>query len=188
MSEAVSALDGRSFDGIARVEEAGLRGMIAIRGDLSSAELRKAATDISGTEFPGPREVKSAGGKAICWMAPDEVLLLCAYEEAPAAAATAGTALAGTHALVANVSDARAVFRVSGPAAREAVAKLTPADLSPGAFGPGEFRRTRLAQVAGALWMPEEDVIEVLCFRSVAVYVFDILRAAALPGGEVGYF
>ena len=35
------------------------------------------------------------------------------------------------------MSDARAVFQVSGPSAREVMAKLCPVDLSPEAFKPG---------------------------------------------------
>lgn len=188
MSEARSALQGRSADGIARVEELGLRGMITLRGDLGDTTLRSAATGAAGVAFPGPRQACIAGDRGLLWMSPDEILVLVPHAEAPQAAAAMSAALAGTHALVAEVSDARAVFRVSGPAAREVLAKLTPADVSPSGFGPGEVRRTRLAQAAAAFWMTEEAAFEVICFRSVAQYVFDLLATAAAPGGEVGHF
>jgi len=77
---------------------------------------------------------------------------------------------------------------VRGPHAREVMAKLAPVDLAPAAFTPGMFRRTRMAQVPAAFWMPEEDVFRVVCFRSVAQYVFDLLSIAAQPGSEVGAF
>ena len=121
-------------------------------------------------------------------MSPDELLLLCPYSEARDAAARLQKGLAGEHALVANVSDARAMLRVRGLDAREVIAKLTPADVSPAAFGPGRIRRSRLAQVPAAFWMADEECFEIICFRSVARYVFDILRVSARPGSEVGHF
>ena len=86
-----------------------------------------------------------------------------------------------------DVSDARALFRIDGPGAREVLAKGAPVDLSPAAFGPGDFRRTRLGQVACAFWTPDGTSFELVCFRSVAAYVFGLLENAAKPGSEVGY-
>ncbi len=99
-------------------------------------------------------------------------------------------ALSGTHHLAENVSDARALIALSGPDARvrEVLAKLAPVDLHPAHFKPGDIRRTRLAQVAGAFWMAEAGQANVICFRSVAQYVFDLLSAAADPAASVDYF
>jgi sarcosine oxidase subunit gamma len=188
MSEAVSALSGASFDGIARVREAGLRGMITLRGDLSAPALKAAATGVTGVDFPGQGVANCSREHGLCWMSPDELLVLVPYGEVRQALDTIETALAGSHVLAANVSDARAVFSVEGPQAREVLAKLTPADLSPAALQPGQFRRTRLAQAPAAFWMRADESFEVICFRSVAGYVFKLLSASAAPGAEVGYF
>ena len=121
-------------------------------------------------------------------MAPDEVLIVLPREGVSEALATLGTSLGGAHHLVADVSDMRAVFRVEGGiAAREAVAKLAPVDLAPGVFEPGEVRRTRLAQIAAAIWM-EDGGITLVCFRSVARYAFDALCRSASEDARVGYF
>ena len=96
--------------------------------------------------------------------------------------------LGKAHALAKNVSDARAVFEVSGAHARDVLAKLTPADVSPDAFGVGDIRRSRLAQVAGAFWVVDDHTFRIVCFRSVAQYVFDLLCVAAQPGSEVNHF
>lgn len=186
MSEAVSALKGQSFKGFVTVADAGPRGMIALRGDLASAKLKKAATAISGVVFPGMNEACCVGETGLCWMSPDEVLVLCPYADVPVAVARMEKALAGTHHLIANMSDARASIGVSGADARDAIAKLTPADVSAAAFKPGQFRRTRLAQVPAAFWMRDETTFQVVCFRSVAQYVFDALAVSAGPGSEVG--
>lgn len=188
MSEAVSAIGGESFDGLVRVADAGLRGMIAVRGDLADADLKNAVTGLSGTDFPAQREITRVGERGLAWMSPDELLLMVPYAEAGAACRTLSDALAGQHHLAADVSDARAVFALEGAPWREVLAKLTPADLSPAAFGPGEIRRTRLAQAAAAFWMTGDDAVELVTFRSTARYVFELLSNAARPGSEVGHF
>jgi sarcosine oxidase subunit gamma len=112
---------------------------------------------------------------------------LCPYAEVSDRLDALSDKLGATHALAVNVSDARAVFRVSGPAAREVLDKLCPVDLSPEVFKPGMFRRTRMAQVAAAFWMDDDESLRIICFRSAAEYVFGLLKAAAAPGSGVGY-
>ena len=56
MSEPISALNHASYDGIAKVEEIGLQGMITLRGDLSDKVLAKAVKDATGQKMPGQRE------------------------------------------------------------------------------------------------------------------------------------
>ena len=188
MSEAISALAGASYDGYVKVREAGLRGMITVRGDLSSAELKSAVTGVTGTDFPAARSISLAGEQGIAWMSPDELLVMMPYAKAAEVAKTLETALKGSHALVANVSDARVTFTVAGSGAREVLAKLTPADLRPGVMKPGEIRRSRFAQVAAAFWMINDTDFEVVSFRSTAQSAFDLLKTSAKPGGEVGLF
>jgi len=188
MSEPTSALNRAEFKGIAKVEETGLHGMITLRGDQSSAAIKKAVLSVAGTVMPEQREAIFSDTGGVVWMSPDELMLLCPYSEVEARVAALNGALAGTHALAVNVSDARTVFRVSGPAARDVLSKLTPADLSPEVFGPGQVRRSRLAQVSAAFWMEDDETFGLFCFRSVAQYAFDLLKVAAAEGSEVGYF
>ncbi|MCB1364510.1 MAG: sarcosine oxidase subunit gamma [Rhodobacteraceae bacterium] len=188
MSEPVSALKGASFDGLAHVEECGLQGMITLRGALSARAVQKAATVASGASLPDANRANMAGEGGLCWMSPDELLILCPYPRAAETVETMRKTLGKTHALAVNVSDARAMFRVSGGAAREVLAKLCPVDLSPAAFGPGQFRRTRMAQIAAAIWMEDDESFGIVCFRSVAEYAFNLLKAAAQPGSAVGVF
>lgn len=188
MSDSISALNGARFDGLARIEEAGLQGMITLRGDLSSKPVKAAVAAATGGKVPGQREVVQGKTGTALWMSPDELLLLCPYEQVPAMLDKATASLGAAHALAVDVSDARALFSVSGPAAREVLAKLCPVDLSPEAFAPGAIRRTRMAQVAAAIWLESEDSFRVICFRSVADYAFNVLKAAAQPGSAVGVY
>ena len=184
MSNAVSALQGASFDGYCKVEEAGLVGMITLRGDLASEGVAKAVKAATGADMPGQGEIiEGAKGRA-GWMSPDELLLIVDHAKAADVVAAASKSLAKEHALVVNVSDARAVYRVTGDAVREVLAKLSPADTA--AMVPGQIRRTRIAQIPAAFYLTDEKTAELICFRSVAQYAFDILKDAAMSGGEVG--
>lgn len=185
MSEAVSALGGLVQDGYVRVAEVGPQGMIVLR---SKGDGLAEALAALGLPLPGIRRIESAGDRAVAWMSPDELLIWLPYAQVPQAVAALGAALAGKHHLVADVSDARAVFTLTGAGAREVLAKCCPVDFAPGVFGPGEVRRTRAAQVAAAVWMGEDDTFTLVCFRSVARYVFDLLATLARPGAEVGLF
>lgn len=187
MSEAVSALNGMRAEGPVSVTEAGLQGMITLRGDLASPGLAAAVRAATGTGVPGQRRIETADDRACAWMSPDELLLLLPYDETGAALTAIGDAMAGAHHLAVAVSDARALFRVSGPGARAVIAKLCPVDMTRAAFAPGEIRRTRMAQVPAAIWMSGEDTVMVICFRSVARYAFDLLRDAARAGTVAGY-
>ena len=181
----VSALPGARFEGYCTVEEAGLCGMVTLRADLSLAKVARAVKAVTGAEMPAPLKITSGTRGRVAWMSPDELLLFVEYAEAGAAVARLDKALATSHALAVDVSDARALFRLTGARAREGLMKLTPADIR--RMAPGEFRRTRLAQVPAALYMPDEKGFEIIAFRSVAGYVFDLLSNAARPGGEVGW-
>ncbi|RVV98765.1 sarcosine oxidase subunit gamma [Mesobaculum littorinae] len=202
MSEFLS----RPYEGFARVEQSAPRAMVSLRGDLGSQAMAAAVSEVSGCAIPEPLRLTQAAqdddrgggqtsgqsgaqhggqyGAACLWMSPDELLLLGPAGTGPELAARLTEALAGQHHLAVDVSEARALFRVSGPAAREVMMKITPADVA--RMGPGDARRTRLAQIAGALWMEREAAIEVACFRSVGAYVAELLTTAARSGGEVG--
>lgn len=188
MSEAVSALQGASYNGYVTVTELGLRGMITLRGDLASTDVKKAATSVTGVDMPGQREANVNGEAGLAWMSPDELLVMVPYAQVDETLAGIGKVLKDQHYLAVNVSDARAVFQVQGAAVREIMAKLCPVDMAPGAFEPGQFRRTRMAQVPAAFWMVDQETVQIVCFRSVAEYAFNLLTDAAEPGGEVGVF
>ena len=190
MSDRKSALPGESASGSIRVEEAGFQGMVTLRGDLSDAAFAKAVGKALGLDVPARGALVAGDGVALLWMSPDELMLTCAHADAAAIVAKLGEALAKHHHLAIDVSDARAVFRLTGEgtAIRDALAKLTPADLRPGVLPVGAVRRSRLAQVPAALWFEDEGTAMVVCFRSVAAYVFGLLANASKSGAEVGHF
>ncbi|WP_293574245.1 sarcosine oxidase subunit gamma [Phaeobacter sp.] len=185
MSDPVSAMSGATFAGLAKVEDSGLQGMITLRGDLASAVLQAAVKAATGAEVPVSGQVALSDQGGVAWMSPDELLLLVPYAEVDAKVSELSEALKGEHALAVNVSDARGVFRLSGEGAREVLGKVCPVDMSAEAFKPGQFRRTRMAQVAAAFWLDHDGVFHIVCFRSVAAYVFNLLSASAHPQSKV---
>ncbi|WP_298261872.1 sarcosine oxidase subunit gamma family protein [uncultured Litoreibacter sp.] len=188
MSNAVSALQGARFEGFATITESGLRGMITLRGDLASSAVKSAVKAATGLAVPTQRQFATADEHGVGWMSPDELLLMVPYEKAPEITARLAAALEGEHALVVNVSDARAVFSIEGQSAREVLAKLSPVDVSQESFPEGTLRRTRLAQTAVAFWAKGKNAFELICFRSEAGYVFDVLSMSARKGSEVNFY
>jgi sarcosine oxidase, subunit gamma len=163
------------------------RGMITLRGDLADAALRALCREVTGVDVPPVGQVHLAGDTGLAWMSPDEVLLMLPQAQVPDALARIAAALAAVHHLAVDVSDARALFRLSGPGAREVLGKLCPVDLHPDHFGPGQFRRSKLGQIAAAFWMVDGQTFEVVCFRSVATYAHELLSVSA-KAGPVGFY
>lgn len=188
MSDVQLPLGGASFDGLVKIEELAGQGMITLRGDLTDKSIVKAVKDVFGVTLPGVRQTALDGANGALWMSPDEALLLCPYADAQAMADALTDKLSSAHALVVNVSDARAVFQLKGSMLREVIAKLAPVDMAPDAFTPGMVRRTRMAQVAAAFWMDDATTARIVCFRSVAGYMFGILSTSADEASAVNHF
>ncbi|MEL6463386.1 MAG: sarcosine oxidase subunit gamma family protein [Pseudomonadota bacterium] len=189
MSKAVSALRGATWsDGIATVAEVPLQGMITLRGDLGDPKVKNAATGVAAVDMPAQGHANCVENRGICWMSPDELLVLCPYDTVAPNLDKMRTTLGTLHSLCVDVSDARAVVDLSGAHAHEVLAKLAPVDLAPDAFTAGMFRRTRLAQVPAAFWLHDADRFRIICFRSQAQYVFDLLTVASQKNSTVGFF
>jgi sarcosine oxidase subunit gamma len=156
-------------------------GMVSLRGDLASPTLREAVLALTGTPVPAPLRIEGDSRGGAAWMAPDELLLFVPRDQAPLAVSNLSQALQGSHHLAFDVSDLRLCVAVDVPDAREVLAKLSPADLHPDSFGSGSFRRTRLGQLAAAIWLEGEGA-RVLCFRSLADYAVALLRQSAQDG------
>lgn len=189
MSNTVSALNGVSADGFVRIRDMGLQGMITLRGDLSAPAVKQAVHSAVGGTLPTAGRISDTDGGQTAWMSPDELLITVPYDMVGTKLDEIRAGMGGAHHLAVDVSDARCIFAVSGQDAlvREALAKLMPVDFSPAAFEVGQFRRSRMAQVAAAVWMAGEGEARVVCFRSVAQYVFDLLKGASAKGSEVRY-
>lgn len=168
---------------VARAEPSG---MLTLRGDLGSKTLALAIGKACGCAIPERRRIETSGGRFVAWMSHDELLVRVPADELDSVLADLDEALGGENVLLSDVSDARVTFSITGPNARETLAKGCPSNLSHEAFGPGDFIRTRLGQVPVALWMPDPESVALMCFRSVGEFVGNWLENAAV-GPFPGY-
>jgi glycine cleavage system aminomethyltransferase T len=131
MSEiAVSALEWGGGRGLVEVREMGLQGMVSLRADLSKAA--GAVKKVTGARCRAARGVSAGKACTVAWMSPDELLILCDHDAADQIVAELGSGAEGQHHLAVNVSDARAMFSLTGEAGalRDVLAKITPADMA----------------------------------------------------------
>ena len=182
MANPMAPWGNAQFDGFAKVREIGPLGMITLRAKRDVAGLAEAFAGL-GLTLPDPRRIVIAGDKAAGWMSPDEYLLILPYAAVNESLASLAKALAGQHHLAANVSDARAVFRIEGDKAAQVLKKIAPVDID--GLAEGELRRSRAAQVAAAFWK-DGNGFTLVCFRSVAGYMMGLLTHSAQPGSELG--
>ncbi len=178
-------MSDRQFDGLVSVRQVQDQGMITVRGDLKGKKIATELKAATGVDMPAQMGASVKGASGILWMSPDEAMVLAPLGDAPALAGELQKKLSKTHALVVDVSDARAVFELTGPNVRDVLAKLAPVDTHPDVLALGALRRTRMGQVACAFWLMSDTSARVICFRSVGDYMFGILSSAAAPGSEV---
>jgi sarcosine oxidase subunit gamma len=122
------------------------RCQLDLRGNPADPDFLDAVRKAAGVALPQePNTVARAGELRALWLGPNEWLLVGPPgREAELLPAIAG-ALAGRHAGVTDVSEARTAILVAGPKARELLAKGCPLDFHPRAFAPGQCAQSGLA-------------------------------------------
>lgn len=123
-----------------------------------AAALSAALTAAHGLPFPAPGALLSKEGACIAWSGLDQAFLI---------GVAADPALA-SHAALTDQSDAWVRLILSGPMARDVLARLVPIDLSPSACPPGSARRTLLGHMPALILQRSGDDFEILLFRSMA--------------------
>ena len=90
----------------------------------------------------------------------------------------------GGLASIADQSDGRAILRISGTAAREALAKGLPIDLHPRAFKAGDVAITHASHIGVTIWQIDDaPTYEIALFRSFADSFWHWLKEAAVSVG-----
>ncbi|MGA0613526.1 sarcosine oxidase subunit gamma [Paracoccus sp. KR1-242] len=164
-------------DALADINEITGLGMIQIRADQK--RLGKALAKAAGLPLPASGTASAKGTRRLCWMSPDELLLVLPAAETTQAVAALTGAVADEHALILDVSDMRVAFAISGSRAEQVLMKLCPTEIA--AMPENGMRRTRAAQVACGIWR-EGEGFALVGFRSVADYLHGILAGAARSG------
>lgn len=187
MSEPVSALSALepapAYIGIA---DLGVLGQVLVRADLSDPAIAQAISEAAGLAVPNTLGATVDDEKRLIWMAPDETLLVLPAGNQGAAIDALRKSLSAAHHMVLDVSDARAIMRLTGAHVGEVLAKGVPLDTTDHGFPIGTARRTHLAGLAVGIWRIDSEMWEIMCFRSFAHHLWAWLHKAAAPGSEVG--
>ncbi|MCC7274158.1 MAG: sarcosine oxidase subunit gamma [Alphaproteobacteria bacterium] len=172
----------------ARLSRLPLVGQVTLRAGRDAVSLAGVALDLAlPTE---PNRVASDGGRAAVWLGPDEWLILLPRGDVASTVARLEMALDGGHFAAVDTSAARLGLALSGPAARQVLAKGCGLDLHPRAFAPGDCAQTALARVPVLLVQRDEaPTFWVFVRPSYAVFLarwlidaIAELRLAPIPG------
>lgn len=188
------ALDGRA-DAIAgagiptavTLRDLPITGQIALRGDPADTMFMMGTRNALGFDLPTePNTVTNAVDRAALWLSPDEWLVIVPFTAREATIDALRAALAGRHVLIADVSANRVTLELSGPKAREVIAKGCGLDLHSRAFRPGQCAQTVLARSQALIWQIDEAPTYRLLVRPsfagyVADFLIDAMREYTLP-------
>ena len=126
----------------------------------------------------------SKNGFALIGTAPGQWLAVAEDTSALALLAKLAAALKGLATIV-DQSDGKAVLRISGPRARDALAKGCSLDLHPRVFKPGNAATTAVALIDCVIWQVDETpTYDLAVPTSYAESFWSWLAASA---GEYGY-
>ena len=129
------------------VGEIAHRAIINIRGDASDGAFTAAIRNVTGVDLPNfANTVVTVGDIRILWLGPDEWWIVASDARRAELIDGLRRAFAGLHTNVTDVSESRTVIAMTGPAAREVLARGISLDLHPRAFGPGQCAQTSLSK------------------------------------------
>lgn len=156
-------------------------GLIVLRLRADDHDTRRAAADALGAALPtGPARPTVATGLRLYWTAPDTVLLDAGQDDVAAWVARLASGLAGHHAAVHALGDARTRFVAAGSAARGVLAKGTGIDLDARSFPIGGTALTRLAQIPVLIECTHvEPIFAILAERPLETHLWTWLVDAA---------
>ena len=106
------------------LHEISSRGMIDLRGLATDKKFMAAAKEALGFDLPKvPRTSNGWGDVKALWLSPDQWLILCGRDKAPALLVELQKALGKIHSLAVDVSDMRCIIRLEGEGVRETLMK-----------------------------------------------------------------
>lgn len=167
-----------------KLSDGGFVGQLLLRGS-GDGPFRMAAVAALMTALPfEPNRVSEREGIRAIWLGPDEWLIVAAEEKLESLTRGLMHELSGQSLALTDVSEARAVIGLQGPAAREVLSQGMALDLHPRAFGPGQAAQTLLARVPVILHQrTDEPRYDLYVQRSLAEYLWHWLEDAARAYG-----
>jgi heterotetrameric sarcosine oxidase gamma subunit len=136
---------------LTRLPEMQIATLAAFKGRATA--LSEAVGAAWGAPLPEPLRWTQAGPLALFWTGPERWLVTA--PPGPDLEAQLEAAV-GALAAITDQSAGRTGWRLSGPGARDVLAKLVGLDLHPRAFGPGHTATTIAAHIGLQLWQIDE--------------------------------
>lgn len=165
---------------ISEVTGVTIASLAARRG--ASAELAAKVQALLGIALPSEPKRAASGNVSVVWSGPDQWLVLFAGDARERVGELA-RALAGLGS-VTDQSDSRAVINVSGPRARDALAKGVMVDLYPKVFATGDTAVTPVAHVGAQVTMLDDrPTYQLMVPRSFCLSFWDWLISSSSEYG-----
>ena len=133
----------------------GLRCCVISAEQTRRTKLLPRCSRLPALNLPMERMRVSKNGFALIGTAPGQWLAVAEGKEALGLLAMLGVALKGLATIV-DQSDGKAVLRISGPRARDVLAKGCSLDLNPRVFKPGSAGTTPVALIDCVIWQVDE--------------------------------
>lgn len=161
------------------------RCQIDLRGNIGDPAFADAVARVIGCGLPTtPNRTASGNGLTAFWLGPDEWLVVGPPGREAELAPALKQALAGQHAAVVDVSEARTVVVVAGRNARDVLLKGTPLDLHPRSFQPGHCAQTGLSKANVLIHQLDASPrYELYVLNSFADYLWNWMERAAQEYG-----
>lgn len=162
------------------LQPAGFRTLINLRARADDKAYAAGLSDLIGLELPAePNRYSGDSEHALLWLGPDEWLLLAPDSEGPGIENRLRAALGDDPWLaVVDLSHNYTGLVLSGPSARDVLARGCPLDLHPRAFGEGQCAQTILAGTRVLLRATAGDTFELWVRNSFARYTAQWLADA----------
>ncbi len=151
-------------------------GYVNLRGDAEDATFLAAVEGVLGVALPlDPNIIAEGEDFTVCWMGPDEWLIILRPGGQTQCASDLRQALGELHASAVDTTGGYTLVNVAGARKRELLAKGCTLDLHPRSFSPGQCAQTNLGK-AGVLLIPrggsfEAESFDVIVRRSFADYL-----------------
>jgi sarcosine oxidase subunit gamma len=163
------------------MSEVSHRTIVNIRGTASDPAFSSAVQTATGLVLPRAANTVSNGGIwQILWLGPNEWWITGPDGEADSLVEALRVNFAGQHATACDVSESRAIIRLTGPKAREVLMRGVSLDLHPRAFRVGQCAQTGISRTNALIHLVDDaPTFEIYVLKSFSDYLWRWLEKVA---------